>query len=515
MPAAFSFNPPGDAVALAHRLAEAGHQVFFCGGAVRDSLRGEQPKDYDLATSATPEEISRLIPSAIPVGKAFGVMLAEGTAGGHYEIATFRTDLAYTDGRHPDGVVFSTPEEDARRRDFTINALFYNLFTREIIDYVGGLADLEGRTLRTVGVATERFQEDKLRLLRAVRFAARTGFRIAEETWDALCLLAGEIKVVSAERIAGELETILTNGYASPGLRLLRESGLLPHLLPEVEALAGVLQPPLFHPEGDVWTHTLILLAYLDQAVKNQVGPEDFTPADLEQRIPPPPSPPGEKPGADSASLPMGREEYLEGIRECWSAMDSGARLALAWSALLHDIGKPDTFEVSDRIRFNNHDLQGAEMARDILIRLHRSVRLQESVYSLIRRHIHFSNLSHLRRNKLRRWLAEADFPLHLELHRLDCHSSHNLLANWFFGLRAWRLEKERPAARKPLLRGGDLLDLGVRPGPEIGRLLRLVEDAQLDGEISSRAEALALVERERAGESVQGEKKDSHPAKI
>ena len=475
-------TPPPETVAILARLRQAGHQALLCGGCVRDALLGKAPKDYDIATSADPDTVESLFPKTVPIGKAFGVILVEGENGGHYEVATFRADLGYADGRRPDAVRFSSAEEDAKRRDFTMNALFYDPFEDRVVDYVGGREDIARRLLRTVGIPEERFREDHLRLLRAVRFAARTGFDIEPATWRAVEQMAGLVTTVSPERIAAECEAMLTGGHSRPAFAMMKEAGLLRHILPEVDALAGVEQPPDFHPEGDVWNHQLIMLGLNDDAVRDEVQPVD--PADIADV--------DARRGMQGGTFTG--KEYLAGVRECRAVL-SGTELAtLAWSGLLHDIGKPDTFMVSDRIRFNEHDKLGAEMAVRVLERLKRPRRVIEWTYDLIRRHIHFSTLRQMRKSKLRRWLQERSFPMHLELHRLDCLSSHRLLANWFFGVEAWREERARPPEPEPLLRGSDLIALGVPPGPGIGSLLRKVEDARLEGRVATREEALELI---------------------
>ena len=484
MPEPRLLTPPPEAEAILSRLRQAGYVAYLCGGCVRDALLGKKPKDYDIATSAQPDEVERLFPKTIPIGKAFGVILVEGGDGGHYEAATFRADLGYADGRRPDAVRFSSAEEDAKRRDFTMNALFYDPFSEQVIDYVGGRADISAGILRTVGVPAERFAEDRLRLLRAVRFAARTGFAMEEGTRQAVADMADLVLSVSPERIAAELEAMLAGGFSRDAFAMLKDLGLLRAVLPEVDALAGVEQPPDYHPEGDVWVHTLLLLAEHDAAVRGATGALDFSQvADVDAGR-----------GMHRGDFTGG--QYLEGVRECHAVMSEASARTLAWSALLHDIGKPATLTRADRIRFNDHDRLGAEMAVAVLERLRRPRRMIEWTYDLIRRHIHFSTLRKMRKSKLRRWLAEEVFPLHLELHRLDCVASHRMLANWFFGLESWREERARPPQPEPLLRGGNLIAVGIPPGPEIGRLLRLVEDARLEGTVSGQAEALDFARR-------------------
>lgn len=477
-------TPPPEAEAILARLRKAGHEALLCGGCVRDALLGKAPKDYDIATSADPDSVETLFPKTLPIGKAFGVILVEGENGGHYEVATFRSDLGYADGRRPDEVRFSTAREDALRRDFTMNALFYDPFEKKVIDYIGGREDITNKILRTVGNPTERFREDHLRLLRAVRFAARTGFAVEENTWRAMTEMANLVATVSPERIAAELESMLGGGRSRPAFAMLKDAGLLRYVLPEVDAMAGVDQPPDFHPEGDVWVHTLLLLDLNDQTVRGATEPIDFSRlTDVDP-----------KKGMHRGNF--SGDEYLAGVRECRAALSDADAVTLAWSGLLHDIGKPDTFTMSDRIRFNNHDLLGAEMATAVLERLRRPRKVIERTFDLIRRHIHFSTLRKMRKSKLRRWLRDASFPMHMELHRLDCVSSHRILANWYFGLEAWREEKARPPEPEPLLRGGDLIALGIAPGPRIGNLLRRVEDARLEGTVNNREEALDLIRR-------------------
>ncbi len=498
-------EPPEEVLAILRRLRQAGYTSYLCGGCVRDSLLGVKPKDYDLATAANPPHIESLFPKTLAIGRAFGVMLIEGAEGRYYEAATFRSDHDYADGRRPEGVTFSTPEKDAERRDFTMNALFYDPFERKVIDYVGGVTDIEKRLVRCVGEPERRFREDHLRLLRAVRFAARTGFQVETDTWRALCALAPLASSVAPERIAAETEAILVGGASRRAFVMLEESGLLGCLFPELAALKGVIQPPDFHPEGDVWEHTLLLLGLNDAAVLNRDEPylADAPPHAANPQSKDTPTGAADLATADlDAARGMERgkftpEEYAAGVRECRQALEEWQGVTLAWAGLLHDIGKPATFSVSDRIRFNNHDLLGAEMATAFLQRFRRPRRTVDAVYDLIRRHIHFSTLRKMRKSKLRRWLREDSFPMHLELHRLDCVASHRMLANWFYGIGEWRDEKAREPEPEALIRGGDIIGLGVNPGPEVGRLLRLVEDARLEGRVADREGALELVRQE------------------
>ncbi|MCC8181276.1 MAG: HD domain-containing protein [Planctomycetes bacterium] len=477
-------HPPGEAMRIIDALRSAGHTAYFCGGCVRDALMGRPPKDYDIATSAAPDAVEKLFSRTVPVGRNFGVMIVVAEDGENYEVATFRSDGGYVDGRHPDSIHFASPQEDAQRRDFTINALFYDPSADAVIDYVGGRDDIAAKLIRTVGSPRQRFSEDKLRLLRAIRFAARTGFSIETATFSAIRQLAGEVGIVSPERIAAELESMLLGGASRAAFALLKQTGLLATVLPEVDALAGVAQPPDFHPEGDVWIHTLDLLAINDAAINGVTAAIDYSSG--EDGLAPRNMYRGDFTGA----------EYLAGVAECRAALDEMDAKTLAWSGLLHDIGKPATFTVSDRIRFNDHDRLGAEMAESVLERLRRPRRVIELAFDLIRRHIHFSTLPKMRRSKLRRWLAAPSFPAHLELHRLDCVASHRMLANWYFGLQAWREEKARPPEPEPLLRGSDLLELGIQPGPLIGKILRQVDDARLEGAVIDKKGALMLANR-------------------
>lgn len=431
------------AVSIVRTLRDAGHEAYLVGGCVRDLLRGVPPKDYDVATNATPDDVQRLFPKTVPVGAQFGVILVL-LGDAQYEVATFRTDEGYADGRHPDRVVFSTAPEDARRRDFTINGLFWDPVKRTVLDYVEGQADLKRRCLRAIGDPARRFEEDKLRMLRAVRFAATLDFKLEPQTWAAVRAHAREIEVVSQERIRDELVKLFTGPHRSRGLDLLDESGLLAILLPEVAATKGVQQPPEFHPEGDVYVHTRMLLDLLKT-----------------------PTP------------------------------------TLAIAALLHDVGKPPTFQIRERIRFDGHDRVGAQMAQAICLRLRFSNEQTEQIVSSVGNHMRFKDVQRMRVSTLKRMLRQPNFSEELELHRADCLASHGQLDNWKF-LRRKLKEFSAPQALKPtpLLTGRDLLALGYPEGPVIGQILRLIEEQQLEGTITTQGEALAVVQREfpRAG---------------
>lgn len=428
-----------NAVKIVQRLRDHGHQAYLVGGCVRDLLLGRRPKDYDVATSARPEEIISLFQKTIPVGAQFGVIIVR-LGGKNYEVATFRRDLQYSDGRHPDGVQFTTPERDARRRDFTINGLFYDPVKNQVIDFVGGKSDLKAGVIRAIGNPAARFKEDKLRMLRAVRFSARFGYPIEERTGRAIKRHAKEILEVSAERIRDELTQILLEERPALGLRLMDEYGLLAAILPEVAAMKGVAQPPEFHPEGDVFEHTLLMLELMKKARKR--GPE------------------------------------------------------LALAVLFHDVGKPPTFEIADRIRFNNHPVIGAEMTEQLLRRLRFSSETVKTVSDLVSVHLKFMDLKKMRPSTLKRFLRVENFGLHLELHRLDCLGSHGKLDNYRLAKTKLReLSREKEILRPPrLLTGHDLIALGLAPGPLFKKLLAALEDAQLEGTVGTREEAMAWV---------------------
>ena len=419
-------------------LRGRGFQAWLVGGCVRDLLLGIEPADYDVATDARPDAVLELFPGAKLVGAHFGVALvADGQA--EVEVATFRSDHAYRDGRHPEEVRYeSDPREDARRRDFTMNALLMDPASGQVEDFVGGRRDLAEGVIRAIGDAGARFREDHLRMLRAVRFAARFGFAIEPATMRAIRLECAAIGSISAERIRQELTRILTQGGARKGFELLDETGLLSEILPEAAAMKGVAQPPEFHPEGDVWVHTLLMLESM--------------------RAPAP---------------------------------------ALAWGVLLHDIGKPPTFRLEERIRFDGHVEAGVKMAAGILSRLRFSLDDMRQIEALVANHLRFKDLQCMRESKLKRFLRMDRFEEHLELHRLDCLSSHRNLANYEFAVR--KLAETPVESLKPvrLLTGHDLTRMGYRPGPAFARMLGEAEDAQLESLIRTPEEAAEFV-RER-----------------
>ena len=423
-------------------LQRHGHQAFLVGGCVRDILLRRDPADYDVATNATPAEVLQLFPAGLDVGAQFGVVLVRQDSL-KVEVATFRSDVGYSDGRHPDQVVYSqTPQQDVQRRDFTINGLLMRHDTGEVLDFVGGRTDLAAGIIRAIGEPSRRFAEDKLRMLRAVRFAARFGYTIELATFAAIRKHANEIQVVSAERIREELTKLLTEGAARRGFELLDELGLLSQLLPEIAAMKGVPQPPQFHPEGDVWIHTLLML----------------------EGLPAGPSP------------------------------------TLAWGVLLHDIGKPPTFrsasETGDRIRFDGHVDVGVRMADDLCRRLHFSNDDTDQITALVANHMKFKDVAQMRQSTLKRFVRLPQFEEHLELHRLDCQSSHGKLDS-YDAVRGFLAQTPPARVRPPrLLSGDDLKDLGYTPGPEFQKILSTLEDAQLEEAVQTRNQALEFVRR-------------------
>jgi len=430
---------------VASVLREAGHIAYFAGGCVRDQVRGVAPKDYDIATDARPDRVRALFPKTVPVGEAFGVILVV-SEGSSFEVATFRKDADYTDGRHPTSVRFCDAREDALRRDFTMNGLFQDPFTGGIVDYVGGQADIRDRVIRTIGDAEARFLEDRLRMLRAIRFHSTLDFEIEPGTRQAIRELAPEIRAVSAERIRDEILRILTGPGPGRGFEALAETGLLREILPEVDRMRGTPQPPEFHPEGDVWTHTLMMLEALED-----------------------PSP------------------------------------ELALGVLLHDVGKPLTLtrEPDDRIRFHGHDDVGAEVASAICHRLRLSNEQVRRVEGLVRDHMKFISFPRMREAKQRRFLARDHIEDHLELHRVDCLSSHGRLETYDSCRKKLEELRDEPILPPPLINGDDLIELGLEPGPVFSEILREVQDAQLEGRLVTREEALEMVRRrEEARES-------------
>ena len=449
---------------IVRELRQRGFQAYLAGGCVRDMLLGVVPADYDVATDATPPEVMRIFPETYAVGAQFGVVLVplrppseapSQTRGdwaedpnvpsehpNYVEVATFRNDGTYTDGRHPDRVSYATdPREDVQRRDFTINGLLMDpLDGNRVLDFVGGRDDLKAGVIRAIGDPERRFAEDKLRMLRAVRFAARFEYTIEPETFAAIQRLASGIQQVSRERVRDELTKMLTEGHARRAFELLDRTGLLKEVLPEVDRMHGVEQPPEFHPEGDVWIHTLLLL----------------------EKLPP----------------------------HC--------SRALAWGALLHDVGKPPTFRVApDRIRFDGHVEVGTRMAEDICRRLHFSNEDTRQIAALVANHMRFADAERMKESTLKRFMRLPRFDEHLALHRIDCLSSHGKLALYDFVRDRLQQTSEEEIRPQPLVTGEDLIGLGYQPGPLFRDILSAVEDAQLEGKLGSKDGALDFVRRE------------------
>jgi poly(A) polymerase len=453
------------ALEIVRALRAAGHQAYLAGGCVRDLLLGRSPSDYDVATSATPDLVLDMFPRTFAVGAHFGVVLvAPESAGLVTEVATFRSDGAYSDGRHPDAVRYtSSAEEDVQRRDFTINGLLLDPILdpsfdplhvephqaknlrAAVLDYSGGLADLDAGILRSIGRAEQRFAEDHLRMLRAVRFAARFGFEIEANTKRAIRSLAAQIHAVSRERIRDELTKMLTEGRARRAFELLDETALLHEVLPEVERMKGVEQPPQFHPEGDVWTHTLMLLEQLEH--------------------------------------------------DC--------SMSLAWGALLHDVGKPPTFRVApDRIRFDGHVEVGVAIAAEICRRFRFSNDETSQTLALVQNHMRFADVEHMRISTLKRFFRLEGFEEHLALHRMDAMASNRNLHYWQFARDRWQSMPQEAVRPQPLITGRELLAAGYRPGAQFREMLHAAEDAQLEGSVTTAEEAMNFV-REKFGTPV------------
>jgi poly(A) polymerase len=474
-------TPRDFATSIIRTLREHGQQAYLVGGCVRDLLLGREPTDYDIATDATPQQVMRIFPQTYAVGAQFGVVLiplpkqqdglsasdlhnpvisseAEtsldevlaqsrdlalkpASSASTIEVATFRSDIGYSDGRHPDQVRFSkSPQEDVQRRDFTINGLLFDPISNEVLDFVGGHDDLEAKIIRTIGDPRHRFAEDKLRMLRAVRFAARFNYTIEQQTLSAIRQLAPQIHQVSRERVRDELTKMLTEGHARRAFLLLDQGGLLKEVLPEIEKMKGVEQPPQFHPEGDVFIHTLLLLEKL-----------------------PHPCP-----------------------------------ATLAWGALLHDVGKPPTFRVApDRIRFDGHVEVGVKMAEEICRRLRFSNDDTGQVLALVQNHMRFANVQQMKDSTFKKFVRMPRFDEHLALHRIDCLASHSDLTSYNFTrdkIASMPPEAVRPAS---LISGDDLIAAGYAPGPRFKEILTAVEDAQLEGRLHSSHEAMQFVQQE------------------
>ncbi len=453
------------AVAIVRELRQAGFAAYFVGGCVRDQVMGQEPKDYDIATSARPEQVMRLFPQTVPVGAQFGVVLVI-LEGRKYEVATFRSDGAYHDGRRPEDVTYTDEARlDVLRRDFTMNGLLYDPLAGEVLDYVGGQSDIGKGLLRSIGDPVRRFGEDKLRMMRAVRFAARFQFSLEQQTLDAIVRASKQIAQVSKERLRDELIRILTEGAAHDGFLLLDQTQLLNSILPEISALQGVEQPPEFHPEGDVWTHTMLMLQIMDQTRRQLAQGTNPTATDWKQ-------------------LSAGEQDEVE----------SYPSISLAMAVLLHDVGKPLTFEVKDRIRFNNHCEEGARLATRICERFRLANRQTERIVQLVRDHLKFKDLPQMKPSTLKRFLRQVGFDEHLELHRIDCLGSHRQLELWHLARQMREQLRPEEIRPEPLISGDDLIQLGYRPGPMFKQILKSVEDAQLELAVRTREEALDWV---------------------
>jgi poly(A) polymerase len=427
------------AAQIVARLRAAGHQAYFVGGCVRDLLLGREPQDFDVATSALPDQVLTLFEKTFAVGAHFGVVLVcTGEPEITTEVATFRSDGVYSDGRHPDAVRFSSsPEEDVKRRDFTINGMLLDPANNQVLDYVGGRNDLQAGLVRAIGDPGDRFAEDKLRMLRAVRFAARFAFDLESRTAIAIRKLAPAVSQVSRERVRDELTRMLTEGHAQRAFEMLDATGLLVQVLPEVVRMKGVAQPPQYHPEGDVWVHTMLLLA----------------------------------------------------------GLPAGCPPALAWAALLHDVGKPATFRVApDRIRFDGHVETGIHIAEDICRRLRFPNHETEQILLLIANHMRFADAPKMKESTLKRFFRLPHFDQHLALHRLDCLASHGSLKLYDFARERFETLPEEQVRPPLLLTGRDLIEAGYHPGPQFSEMLAMAEDAQLEGAVHTREQALALV---------------------
>ncbi len=448
MKTAVLFTPQfEEAKRIAGTLRQSGYEAYLAGGCVRDLILGRAPADYDVATSATPDVVLSAFDRTFAVGAHFGVVLVaprEESARFVTEVATFRSDGAYSDGRHPDAVQYTArAQEDVRRRDFTINGLLLDPLDdisdprRAVIDYVGGLADLDAGVVRAIGRPELRFQEDHLRMLRAVRFAARFGFELEPATLAAIGALAPRIQTVSRERVRDELTKMLTEGHARRAFELLDSTGLLAHVLPEIERLKGVEQPPEFHPEGDVWIHTLMVIGQLD----------------------------------------------------------AGCSETLAWGALLHDVGKPATFRSApDRIRFDGHVEVGMAIAADICRRMRFSNDEARQILALIEHHMRFMNAPQMRASTLKRFFRLAGFEEHLALHRMDCMAAHRHLEIYDYVRERWQSTPEEEFRPPRLVTGRELIAAGYKPGAQFREMLQAAEDAQLEGTIATKDQALELI---------------------
>lgn len=416
---------------IVKKLRKGGYEAYFAGGCVRDIVMRRDPKDFDIATTANPNEIESLFEQTIDIGKKFGVITVR-LEGINFEVATFRKERDYVDGRRPSHVTFCSPEEDAKRRDFTVNGLFYDPAKKRIIDFVGGKKDIKKKIIRTIGNPKKRFDEDKLRIIRAIRFATSLNFKIERKTWNEIKKHSKQIKRVSVERIRDELIRIFTQPNADRGLDLLYKSGILKVILPEIAKMKGVGQPRRFHPEGDVYNHTKLMLKKL------------------------------RKPS-----------------------------VVLAFSALLHDVGKPRTYTKTDRIHFYEHSRVGTEITKRILERLRFPKKIIQDILACIENHMRFIFVKQMREGKLKKFMTRPTFQDELELHKIDCAASHGKLDNYYFLKRKLKKYKEEELKPKKLIDGYDLIEMGMKTGPLMGKILDEIYEMQLEGKIKSKEEAL------------------------
>jgi poly(A) polymerase len=430
------------AIAIVKRLREAGYESYLAGGCVRDMLLGKAPQDYDITTNARPDDVVKIFPKTVPVGAQFGVILVI-VESEPFEVASFRYDGPYLDGRRPVQVRYGSLEEDIFRRDFTVNGMVYDPMTDQMIDLVGGRRDLDSKLVRAIGNPRSRFEEDRLRMIRAVRFAASLDFTIESETFAAISELASSVTQISWERIGEELTRILTEGGAKAGFELLDRTGLLKVLLPEIDAMKGVEQSPDYHPEGDVFTHTMLTLDHLDSPTET-----------------------------------------------------------LAYGCLLHDVGKPVCIRRDEeRLTFYGHTEKGAAMAEQVLKRLKRSRATRERVAYLVRNHLRHLQAPQMRLSTLKRFLGEDGIDELLELTRIDALSANGDLQHYRFCMEKLTELKAEEIHPEPLLRGRDLIAMGFSPGPNFHKILKQVEEAQLGGELSSREQAMAWVKKHYSNE--------------
>jgi len=422
---------------IVNKLKSNGHVAFIVGGAVRDLYLGKSPEEFDIATSATPDEIQSVFEHTKSVGQSFGVMLVI-VDSLSFEVATFRKDMKYEDGRHPVNVIYTKDQkEDVNRRDFTINGLMLDPDTAEIFDYCGGIQDIQSKKIRAIGIPEERFSEDYLRMLRAIRFSNKLNFQIEDETQKALYKHASNISSISVERIRDEITKIIQDKNPGKGIIQLSESGLLKCIIPEIESLKGVSQPVEFHPEGDVFRHTCLVLDMLDD--------------------------------------------------------DKKSNTELIYGALFHDVGKPDTFTETDRIRFNRHEYVGATITQKICKRLRFSNKQISHITSLVKEHMKFGNVEQMKKSTFKRFISIDNFEDHLALHKADCLGSHGNLSLYDYTLRRMGELQNEPIAPKPIITGDDLISLGLTPGPKFKAILSEIFDEQLEGNFHSKEEGIEL----------------------